>query len=259
LNVLKPNLRISIQTLLQAGKAQREIARVIGVDPKTVRRIARESKSPGVATGIYAGKAAFPVENPPPRPPAPAATPSACAMYREWIEAQLVLGRNAMSIYQDLVERHGFTHAYNSVKRFVARLKAREPERFDVLDALPGEEAQVDFGEGAPTRQTNGKYRRPYLFVMTLKYSGKSFRKVVWKADQQSWARLHEEAFWAFNGSVQYVVLDNLKQGVVRPDLYEPAINSVYAAVLAHYGAVADAARVADPNRKACVSYYLLS
>jgi transposase len=255
LNVLKPNLRISIQTLLGAGKSQREIARVIGVDPKTVRRIARESKSPGVATGICAEKAVVLVENPPPRPPAraPAATPSACEIYREWIEEQVLLARNAVSIYQDLVERHGFTHAYNSVKRFVARLKAREPERFDVLDALPGEEAQVDFGEGAPTRQANGKYRRPYLFVMTLKYSGKSFRKVVWKADQQSWARLHEEAFWAFCGSVQYVVLDNLKQGVIRPDLYEPAINAVYAAVLAHYGAVADAARVADPNRKGTV------
>jgi hypothetical protein len=158
-----------------------------------------------------------------------------------------------MSIYQDLVEGHGFIHAYNSVKRFVGALKAREPERFDVLDALPGEESQVDFGQGALTRVANGKYRRPYLFVMTLKYSGKSFRKVIWKADQESWARLHEEAFRTFGGSVQYVVLDNLKQGVIKPDLYEPAINPVYAAMLAHYGAVADAARVADPNRKGTV------
>jgi transposase len=47
---------------------------------------------------------------------------------------------------------------------------------------------------------------------MTLKYSGKSFRKVVWKADQETWARLHEEAFRSFGGSVTYVVLDNLKQ-----------------------------------------------
>jgi hypothetical protein len=53
-----------------------------------------------------------------------------------------------MSIYQDLVEDHGFTHRYNSVKRFVAKLRAREPERFDVLEFLPGEEAQVDFGPG---------------------------------------------------------------------------------------------------------------
>ena len=252
---MKPNLRISIETLLQAGKAQREIARVLGVDPKTVRRIEREPKSLGVATGICAAEEAAVGQNPSPRPPAarPVATPSACEIYREWIESQVVLGRNAMSIYQDLVEQRGFTNAYNSVKRFVGRLKAREPERFDVLDALPGEEAQVDFGEGAPTRAANGKYRRPFLFVMTLKYSGKSFRKVVWKADQEIWARLHEEAFRTFGGSVQYVVLDNLKQGVIRPDLYEAAINPVYAAMLAHYGAVADAARVADPNRKGTV------
>ena len=47
------------------------------------------------------------------------------------------LGRNAQSIYQDLVEGFGFTHRYNSVKRFVRTLKRREPERFDVLRACP--------------------------------------------------------------------------------------------------------------------------
>jgi transposase len=156
-------------------------------------------------------------------------------------------------IYQDLVDEYDFAHRYNSVKRFVATLKHRDPERFDVLESAPGEEAQVDFGQGAPTLAANGKYRRPHLFVMTLKYSGKSFRKVAWKADQETWARLHEEAFRAFGGSVAYVVLDNLKQGVIRPDLYAPQLNAVYAAVLAHYGAVADPARVGDPDRKGTV------
>ena len=141
------------------------------------------------------------------------ATPSACEIHRAWIESQVTLGRNAMSIYQDLVERYGFTHRYNSVKRFVATLKAREPERFDVLEFLPGEEAQVDYGQGALTRLANGKYRRPYLFVMTLKYSGKSFRKVVWKTSQESLGALHEEAFRTFGGRSRYVVLDNLKRG----------------------------------------------
>jgi hypothetical protein len=111
----------------------------------------------------------------------------------------------------------------------------------------------VDFGLGALTRYSNGKYRRPYLFVMSLKYSGKAFRKVVWKADQQSWARLHEEAFRALGGSCTYVVLDNLKQGVIKPDLYEPQLNAVYAALLAHYSSVADPCRVRDPNRKGVV------
>jgi transposase len=162
------------------------------------------------------------------------------------------LGRNAVAIYQDLVELHGFSAAYNSVKRFVAKLRARAPERFDVLEFLAGEEAQVDYGQGALTLASAGKYRRPYLFVMTLKFSGKSFRKVVWKTSQEVWARLHEEAFRAL-GCPAYVVLDNLKEGVIRPDIYAPQLNPLYAAMLAHYAVVADPCRVADPNRKGTV------
>ena len=125
-----------------------------------------------------------------------------------------------------------------------------------MLDALPGgRERRSILGQGALTRLPSGKYRRPWLFVMTLKYSGKSFRKVAWKADQQSWARLHEEAFPHVPAAVRsaYVVLDNLKQGVLEPDLYDPLYNPLYTAMLAHYGAVADAARVVDPNRKGTV------
>ena len=259
---MKSHLRITIQTLLRSGTSQREIERVTGVDRKTIRRYAQPvieaepANSPGVATGFCAGETGVcPVETPAPRPPAraPKEARSACEAHREWITEQVQLGRNAQSLYQDLVEGHGFTHRYNSVKRFVRALKAREPERFDVLESLPGEEAQVDFGEGALTGYKNGKNRRPFLFVMTLKYSGKSFRKVVWKADQYTWARLHEEAFRTFGGSVSYVVLDNLKQGVIKPDLYEPQLNPLYAAVLAHYGSVADPCRVRDPDRKGTV------
>ena len=260
MNVLKPHLRVTIQTLLSSGRSQREIERLTAVDRKTIRRyaqeLAAEANSPGVATGSHGRGSEFLGDQiPPPRPPAraPKVARSACEEHRDWIEQQVVLGRNAQAIYQDLVERFGFTHRYNSVKRFVRSMRAHEPERFDILDAAPGEEAQVDFGLGAPTLYRSGRYRRPYLFVMTLKYSGKAFRHVVWRADQQTWARLHEQAFRALGGAVSYVVLDNLKQGVIKPDLYEPALNPVYAAMLAHYSAVADVARVADPNRKGTV------
>jgi transposase len=250
-NVLKPHLRITIGTLLKSGVSHREIERRTGVDRKTIRRYARLANSPGAATGSGAAAGG---QIPPPRPPAPAAaTPSACEPHRAWIETQVSLGRNAVAIYQDLVERHGFAQRYGSVKRFVAKLRAREPERFDVLEFAPGEEAQVDYGEGALTLVKDGRYRRPYLFVMTLAYSGKSFRKTVWKTDQQSWARLHEEAFRALGGCPRYVVLDNLKEGVIRPDIYEPGLNAVYSAMLAHYGVVADPCRIGDPNRKGAV------
>jgi transposase len=68
----------------------------------------------------------------------------------------------------------------------------------------------------------------------------------VWKSSQEIWARLHEQAWRYFGGSCRYVVLDNLKEGVLKPDLYEPELNPVYAATLARYGVVGDPARVRD-------------
>jgi transposase len=249
-----------VETLLHSGASHREIERRTGVDRKTIRRYAAAADAPNSSTPAT-GSVGPDGQTPPPRPPAHAkadatsrrATPSACEPHRTWIEAQVQLGRNAVSIYQELVDGSGFTHHYNSVKRFVATLRQRAPERFDVLEFLPGEEAQVDYGLGAPTLVKPGRYQRPHLFVMTLKYSGKSLRQVVWKATQESWARLHEEAFHALGGCPAYVVLDNLKAGVLRPDLYEPELNPVYAAMLAHYGVVADPCRVRDPNRKGTV------
>ncbi len=252
MNVLKPHLQTTIATLVAAGKRQREIARITGVDRKTIRKYqeqfaAAQANSPTVPTGPE-------LQIPPPCPPAKGSQPSVCEPHREFIEAQLRLRRNAMAIYQDLVDRFGFAAGYDSVKRFVRTLRQHEPAQFDRLDFLPGEEAQVDYGEGALTRVPGtNRYRKPRLFVMTLRYSRRSFRRVVWKSSKQVWAELHEQAWRHFGGVTQYVVLDNLKEGVVKPDLYEPELNPVYAAMLAHYGVVADPARVRDPNRKGTV------
>jgi len=271
-NVLKPNKQTTIFTLLQRGKSQRDIERTTGIDRKTIRSYQRKYEainkascvnSPAVATG----EATCPTsQTPPPWPPGEvkptteqthaAAGVSKCEPWRDFIEEQLRLKRNATAIYQDLVDLHGFGHAYNAVKRFVGKLKSQQPEQFDRLEFAPGEEAQVDYGEGALTMDPSSKrYRRPRLFVMTLRYSRRSFRRVVWKSSQQIWAQLHEQAFRYFGGVTQYVVLDNLKEGVIKPDLYEPELNTVYAAMLKHYQCVADPARVRDPNRKGTVEH----
>ena len=254
---MKPNKQSTIVTLLERGTPQREIARITGIDRKTIRGyrdrwLAEQANSPGVATGSEVAVATGDAQILPPWPPASASvTTSRCEPHRHFIEVQLKLGRNGMAIYQDLVDQHGFGGAYNSVKRFVAKLRHKQPERFDRLSFLPGEEMQVDYGEGAPTRVPGtDRYRKPRLFVATLRYSRRSFRRVVWKSSQKVWAELHEQAWRYFGGSCRYVVLDNLKEGVIKPDLYEPELNPVYAATLAHYVVVADPARVRDPNRK---------
>jgi hypothetical protein len=64
------------------------------------------------------------------------------------------------------------------------------------------------------------------------------------------WAELHERAFRRLGGAVRVIVLDNLREGVLTPDIYDPALNPLYRDVLAHYGVVALPCRVRDPDRK---------
>jgi hypothetical protein len=104
---------------------------------------------------------------------------SSCEPYRSFIEAEAAKGRNAVAIYQDLVEHHGYDGAYNAVKRFVGKLRPAQPKVSCRFETDPGQEAQVDYGEGAFTRHPQtGKYRRPRLFVMKLSNSRRALRRV---------------------------------------------------------------------------------
>ena len=186
------------------------------------------------------------------QPPGRSPSASACEPYREVVEAELAKGRNAMAIWQDLVDCHGFAGRYASVKRFVRKLcGSPAPEARVVIETAAGEEAQVDYGTGPMVRDPqSGKYRRTRLFVLTLGHSRKSVRLLVFRSSSRVWAELHEKAFRRLGGVTRVVVLDNLREGVLTPDIYDPKINPLYGDVLKHYGAVALPCRVRDPDRK---------
>ena len=102
--------------------------------------------------------------------------------YRDSIESGLNRGRNAKAIWQGLVTDHGFAHGYESVKRFVHKLRgSSSPSARAVIFTAPGEEAQVDYGTGPMVRDPqSGKYRRTRLFVIARrKGSLLPFRRVV--------------------------------------------------------------------------------
>jgi transposase len=186
--------------------------------------------------------------------PQPSRNPSAstCAAYRDAIELGLSRSRNAMAIWQELVDTCGFAGSYQSVQRFIRKLQgSRSLEACAVIETAPGEEAQVDYGTGPMVRDPlTGKYRRTRLFVMTLGYSRKSVRLLVFRSSSQTWAELHEKAFRRLTGATRVVVLDNLREGVLAPDIYDPALNPLYRDVLQHYGAVPVPCRVGHPDRK---------
>jgi transposase len=177
---------------------------------------------------------------------------SSCEPYRELVTRWYHDDRTAMSIWQELVKKHGFTARYASVQRFVRGLHdAVSSEARVVIETRPGEEAQVDYGDGPMVRDAvTGKYRRVRLFLLTLAHSRKAVRLLTEKSSTEIWARLHEQAFRRLGGATATVVLDNLREGVLKPDIYDPLLNPLYRDVLAHYGVVALPCRVRDPDRK---------
>jgi transposase len=134
-----------------------------------------------------AAKGEVSTDSAPVRRPGRAPSASACEPYRELIERALERGRNAMAIWQDLVDDHGFTARYASARRFVLALRgAVAAEARVVITTAPGEEAQVDYGDGPMVRHPQtGKYRRTRLFVLTLGYSRKAVRLLVWQSSTQ--------------------------------------------------------------------------
>jgi transposase len=260
-NVLDPSTQQQVLALGRLGWTLRRIERETGVRRETVSAYLRAAGvavrgrgRPGEALAKPAISAEVSTDSAPSPWPPPGRAPcaSACEPYRELIVDALGRGRNAMAIWQDLVDDHAFAARYASVRRFVRQLRGRAPvDARVVITTAAGEECQVDYGDGPMVRHPQtSTYRRTRLFVLTLGFSRKAVRLLLWHSSAQAWAELHERAFRRLGGSTRVVVLDNLREGVLTPDIYDPAINPLYRDVLAHYGAVALPCRVGDPDRK---------
>jgi len=166
---------------------------------------------------------------------------------REVIEAKVEGGLTAQRIYQDLRTDHGFEGGYDAVKRFVRRLKASDPDRIYRVECLPGEEAQVDFGSGYYL-EAQGKRRKVNLLRVVLSCSRKGYTEAVMRQTSESFIRCLENAFRAFGGVVQSLVIDNLRAAVKKADWYEPELCPKVASFARHYGTVILPCRVRTPE-----------
>jgi transposase len=262
-NVLSEEKKQQVIALGRLGWSLRRIEAAVHIRRETVGGYLRAAgipvRPPGgwgrapakPAIEVITDSGAEPVTIMAAEPPGRGPSASACEPYRELIEWGLSHGRNAKAIWQDLVDNHSFTASYQSVQRFIGKLHRAVPEARAVIETPPGEEAQVDYGSGPMVRDPQtGKYRRTRLFVLTLGYSRKCVRLLVFRSSVRVWAELHEKAFRRLGGATRVVVLDNLREGVLAPDLYDPALNPLFRDLLQHYGVVALPCRVRDPDRK---------
>jgi transposase len=247
-NRLKMALIETIQSLSQRGWSQRRIALELNVNRETVAKHLRERPDPSKpATAPLGSDGGFP---PPPQsvpsPPAAPKRPSGCEPWRAIIEGKVELGLSAQRIYQDLITDHGFQGSYFSVRRFVHRLRARTDLPVRRFESQPGEEAQVDFGSGAPLVGPDGKRRKTYVFRIVLSHSRKAYSEAVTRQTTDNFIRCIENAFHHFGGVPRHLILDNLRAAVKKTDWFEPELNPKVRAFAAHYGTVFLPAR---PNR----------
>jgi transposase len=175
---------------------------------------------------------------------------SRCEPWRAIIIQGLERGLTARRIWQDLRADHGFEGDYQSVQRFARRLNHGSPLPFRRMECGPGEEAQVDFGKGAPVITSAGKRTRPHLFRIVLSCSRKAYSEVVPRQTTEQFIRCIENAFCHFGGVTKTLVIDNLKAAVTQADWYDPELNPKIQEFCRHYGTVVLPTRVRTPRHK---------
>ena len=162
----------------------------------------------------------------------------ASAPYRELIAAKLVENLSYQRIWQDLAEA-GFTVHYDSLRRFCRRLTRRRALPVRRMECAPGEEAQVDFGSGAPIIASDGKRRKTHVFRIVLSHSRKAYSEPTFTQTTDDFFRcLGKRLPTHFGGVPKTLVIDNLKAAVAHPDWFDPELVPKVQSFCQHYGTV---------------------
>jgi transposase len=243
-----------------SGRSQAAVARSLGVDRRTVKKYVSSAEKAGISP-----------EGP------PISEEAWRKMVREWFP-QLYDTRLVRPTWDDIVKHHsyiadlvgvvpvsvihqrlgdeaGLEVSVASLRRYVRARFPEEVRRGEVViwrpPVDPGDEAQVDYGYlGTWMDPRSGHKRRVWAFSMVLSYSRQLFVYPVLVMDQEAWVRAHAEAFEFYGGVPQRIILDNLRAGVIKADIYDPKLNRAYAELGAHYRCLLDPARVAHPKDK---------
>jgi transposase len=276
-NLLKVAMIDVIHSLYRQGLSQRAIARELGVNRETVARYLHQIKAESKPANAPTGSTAADVESKPANAPigstavdstidhgvslpVPASKEggrgrrrgraSDCERWREIIQSKCDSGLSAQRIYQDLTAEHNYTGTYYSIRRLVRRLAPARELPFRRMECGPGDEAQVDFGKGAPIIGPDGKRRKTHLFRIVLSHSRKAYSEVVHRQTTDDFLRCIENAFRHFGGVPRRLIIDNLRAAVTKADWYDPELNPKAKSFGEHYGVVFLPTRPYTPRHK---------
>lgn len=158
----------------------------------------------------------------------------------------------ATQIYQAICEQN-YPGGYNTVKRYVRKVRPRRSKAYLKLAFAPGECAQVDWGSygSVSVGQTR---RRLSFFAMVMCYSRMLYVEFTVSQTMEHWLACHQHAFDFFGGVPARIMVDNLKSAVLRRIIGQaPVFNSTYLDFAHHYGFAISACNVRKGNEKGIV------
>jgi transposase len=246
---------VEVLQLWQAGHSLRQLATSLGMGRVRLRQIVAAAEAAGLSPGgspltreqlaevvltVFAGRLDDGAEQ-----------REHVARYHEQIVAGLTTN-TVRTVWQRLRDESGLRASETTFRRYVQRHVRRVREE-DVTvrkePTPPGEVGEIDYGFLTRVPGVGGSIR-VHGFVMALPSSRHFFADPVDRCDEESWVRSHVAAFEFFGGAPRILRLDNLKTGVLRPDIYDPRLNRGYAEMAEHYGVVLDPCRAGRPKDK---------
>lgn len=211
------------KSLHRQGVSYSEIGRRLGRDWRTVKRYVEADEQPRYR-----------------RPPAASMLDPFKPLIDRWL-AQTPPPQ-VKRIHQDLVRDYGFEGSYQTVRRYVEKVRPRPPaEPEERFETAPGFQAQVDWSHEAPLRAPDGIELPLYGFHMVLGHSRDAFVRFCGSQDLVTFWACHRAAFAHFGGVPAQILYDRTKTvvrrhvGVIRgleTELYHPEA----LASATHYG-----------------------
>jgi transposase len=223
-----------VRTLAAEGLSQREIARRLGINRRTVVRLARSDEPPRYCRRPL-GSQLDPLE------------PVLRRLVEEWPQIK------APRVAEILRLEHGFSGSERLVRERLRRLRPSSVRPVQRTGYRPAQVLQLDWAE-MPTRpRIAGRERRVYALVAALPYSGAQSAHFSFDLTLESFLEGHVRAFEFFGGVARECVYDNLRSVVARRERNEITWNQRFLHLRGHYAFHSSACTPETPREKGSV------
>jgi transposase len=221
-------MQAQIKTLSEQGHSIRRIARILRLSRRTVRKFLEPASQPAAESGGWIETVDW-----------------------EYVRQEVYgKGTTVKQIQREVAPDIAYVKFWRAFREKVS-VQASPNQVTIRLDHKPAEKTQIDFCDGLfLTDPVTGNKTLTQFFLGVLPFSSYFFGEFVLDQKLATFIGVQSRMFAYFGGVTPYVVVDNLKSGVNKADLYDPDVNPTYCDFANHMGFAVVPARPRKPRDK---------